>query len=104
MAEKCLVCLPVDLGGLVVAGSVKGHCSKCSAEVWVAPSGQAMLCREAMDIICLTCFRGVEVHEIADLTPEQVDEMTKTFGYPPYLRTGEDILRAYGLWRLKHFK
>ena len=57
MSEKpLLVCARAD-SLRVAQGSIFGRrCAVCSAEVMVAPSGQALLERSELDVICGECY------------------------------------------------
>lgn len=48
-----LVCGPLD--GPQIPGSLPERCSRCSAAVTVAPSGQGLRARRELEILCVPC-------------------------------------------------
>lgn len=76
-----LVCKPVSWGASGVHGAEQRECSECAADVWVAPTGQAIVDREKAVIVCISC--AVEAgggHPTAPLQPEQIREILAALG------------------------
>lgn len=83
-AEVLLVCWRADdPEAIVVPGSVVRTCRRCGREVWVAPTGVAMLETRAALVECVFCAlrsmraakaRGEPV-TIESMTPEQRREL-----------------------------
>jgi len=80
--SQILICQPVSSPGYVVPGSVRRKCSKCGADVWVAPSSLLILDdKPQMDIQCTTCvYAGISATAtFAATTPAQWDEIEQAF-------------------------
>jgi hypothetical protein len=57
-----LICWRVDHGGEVVKDSIVSRCDQCGTEVNIAPTGQEVLKRGNVRVLCSTCsqpFRSV---------------------------------------------
>lgn len=52
--KHCIVGFTRSDGARVVRGSEPFQCSQCGSEVWLAPSGQAMVTAGAL-VLCMDC-------------------------------------------------
>ena len=70
-----LVCAPVDYP--CVDGSTVAKCSICDGEVWVAPSGRALIDMQSLEINCLPCALELADSSVTVQAPnaEQVAEI-----------------------------
>lgn len=87
MSADFIVCMAMRRSDpkLTVNGSVKGECSICIEEVFVAPSTVPLLANELKDakIICDECFlSGVVTSQavISEPTPQQKKAIREIFG------------------------
>lgn len=57
MTQEFLVCMRADAEWVAQGSSFNRTCSRCTARVMVAPSGQALLRREPLlAIVCSICY------------------------------------------------
>ena len=78
MEREILVCPPTSAGPSRVAESTPARCAECWQEVWVAPSGRALILRLELTILCRPCVerhhaKGESVEHMP-LQPEQLEE------------------------------
>lgn len=65
--------------GPSVVGSVRRRCSKCRAEIWVAPSTLRRFGTDLPPLMCTTCVgEGLVGHDevkVAPITADQLEEL-----------------------------
>ena len=78
MIREILVCPPTSAGPSRVAESTPARCAECGQEVWVAPSGRALILRLELTILCRPCVERHQAEgesvERMPLQPEQIEE------------------------------
>jgi hypothetical protein len=73
-----LICAPIS--GACVAGSIVGACEDCDQPVWIAPTSQRLIARDAVKIACTDCgFAAMRAEGLnpraARPSPEQAIEI-----------------------------
>jgi hypothetical protein len=71
-----IVCIPASWRASPVPGAETRECSECADDVWLAPSGQAIVDREKAAIVCIVCAATAKgEHSVIGPNPEQVREI-----------------------------
>lgn len=76
-----LICAPVIDPGRDrrAKGSIVASCAECERQVWIAPSGQALIAEQAPRVLCIPCGHEAILADpkpdIAPITEEQMREL-----------------------------
>lgn len=79
-----LICAPVyDFARDKRAqGSIVESCAECERQVWIAPSGQAMIAEKGLRVLCIPCgFEAIKADPeptIAPVSERQEAEIRRT--------------------------
>jgi hypothetical protein len=78
-----LICAPVldPARDRRAVGSIVESCAKCERQVWVAPTGQAMIAEKGLRVLCIPCgfiaYRADPERKIAPVSEEQKAEIRR---------------------------
>lgn len=76
--QAIVICLPIDVPGYRVPGSVERRCSKCNGRVSASPSSLELIRTRGASILCVPCVDLADVPgKLMPLTPMQTGEIFK---------------------------